>query len=164
MSQKENILISGNDKKINMIDAFKKFLECTDPNIKDLFIKNERYIYFLYAYAENTMKLYMNNYNRKAYIIPRRNILYIKKLFIKNNIGDYKYKNEELYNVHKEKIFMFMIIYSFIIFLEVLKCKSKINNKVIENNNKKLKLLNYLLFIFILLEIFIHQKLLMKNI
>ena len=149
MSQKENILISGNDKKINMIDAFKKFLECTDPNIKDLFIKNERYIYFLYAYAENTMKLYMNNYNRKAYIIPRRNILYIKKLFIKNNIGDYKYKNEELYNVHKEKIFMFMIIYSFIIFLEVLKCKSKINNKVIENNNKKLKLLNYLLFIFI---------------
>ena len=149
MAQKENIIPSGNDKKINIIDSLRKFIECTkSPSTKELLEKNEKYIYFLYAYAEQTMKIYMDNYNKKAYIIPRRNLLYIKKIFIKNNIGEYKYKNLSLYNILREKIFIFLIIYSFIIFVEVIKCKNKNNNRMNENN-KKLKLLNHLLFKYI---------------
>ena len=149
MAQKENIIPSGNDKKINIIDSLRKFIECTkSPITKELLEKNEKYIYFLYAYAEQTMKIYMDNYNKKAYIIPRRNLLYIKKFFIKNNIGEYKYKNLSLYDIHSEKIFIFLIIYSFIIFVEVIKCKDKNSNRINENN-KKLKLLNHLLFKYI---------------
>ena len=142
MEQKETV----NDKKINMIDAIEKFLDYTqDRNIKEIYNKNEKYIHFLYAYAERIIKKYMDNYYKKAYILTRRNILYINKLFNKHKLGEYKYKNGAIHDNLREKIFIFTIFYSFFIFLEVIKCKSK-NNTKINENNKKLQILNQLIF------------------
>ena len=130
---------------INIIEVFEKFLEnISGDNIIELYKKIRKYIHFLYCYADKIMKRYINNYNIKAYLKVRRNLLYIIKLFIKSKIGEYKYKHSTIYNIHTEKVFIFMLFFLFHIFIRVIECKSKINKEEKENNNK-LKLLNELL-------------------
>ena len=74
-----------NEKRINIIDAFKKFQAQTGiQKIQELYSKNEKYLYFLYAYAEKHIKLYLQNYNKRVYLLKKRKILYIKKFFIRN--------------------------------------------------------------------------------
>ena len=142
-----NKSFSLEEKKFNVIDAFKKFIAHNDfKNIKELSSNNERYLYFLYAYAEQHMKLYLKNYNKKAYRLRRRNLLYIKKLFNKTKFGYYKYssKLKTVDNI----IVIYIFIFAFIIFLKVLKGK-KGDNKLIIDKYKQLDLFNRLLSNFL---------------
>lgn len=136
--------------KKNMIEAFQKYVRNSGiNNFKELFSKNEKYINFLYAYATKHIHLYLYDYNKKSYIIRRRNLLYLKKLFIKNNLGEYKYKNEVKYEAFGDLIFMLINLFSYIILIEVLKNKSRKNNNELDKNYKELDLLNELLSNFI---------------
>ena len=150
MDSKDINKAPSNDKKtINIIEKFKKFIEYSETeNIEKLILNNEKYFNFLYAYTENLVRLYMKNYNKKIFITKRRNILFLKRLFIKNDIRKYNYKNSSQYIAINDKIFIFSSCLVFIIFLEVLKCKSK-NNKSNDENNKQLHLFNVLLNKFI---------------
>ena len=150
MDSKDINKAPSNDKKtINIIEKFKKFIEYSETdNIEKLIVNNEKYFNFLYAYTENLVRLYMDNYNKKVFRTKRRNILFLKRLFIKNDIRKYNYKNSSQYIAISDKIFIFCSNLVFIIFLEVIKCKSKINKNHNENN-KKLHLFNVLLNKFI---------------
>ena len=136
--------------KKNMIEAFQKYVRNSGiNNFKELFTMNEKYINFLFAYATKHIHLYLYDYNKKSYIIRRRNLLYLKKLFIKNNLGKYKYKNEVKYEEIGDLIFMLINLFSYIILIEVLKNKKKKNNNELDKNYKELDLLNELLSNFI---------------
>ena len=136
--------------KKNMIEAFQKYVRNSGiNNFKELFTMNEKYINFLFAYATKHIHLYLYDYNKKSYIIRRRNLLYLKKLFIKNNLGKYKYKNEVKYEAIGDLIFMLINLFSYIILIEVLKNKSRKNNNELDKNYKELDLLNELLSNFI---------------
>ena len=150
MDSKDINKAPSNDKNtINIIEKFKQFIEHSETeNIEKLIVNNEKYFNFLYAYTENLVRLYMENYNKKIFTTKRRNILYLKRIFIKYDINKFKYKNSSQYIEIRDKIFIFSSYLVFIIFLEVLKCKSKINKNNTENN-KKLHLFNVLLNKFI---------------
>ena len=150
--------------KKNMIEAFQKYVRNSGiNNFKELFSKNEKYINFLYAYATKHIHLYLYDYNKKSYIIRRRNLLYLKKLFIKNNLGKYKYKNEVKYEAFGDLIFMLINLFSYIILIEVLKNKSRKNNNELDKNYKELDLLNKLLSNFIHIVLHFYSIQMMKD-
>jgi len=150
--------------KKNMIEAFQKYvLNSRINNFKELYSKNEKYINFLYAYATKHIHLYLYEYNKKSYIIRRRNLLYLKKLFIKNNLGEYKYKNEVKYEAFGDLIFMLINLFSYIILIEVLKNKSRKNNNELDKNYKELDLLNKLLSNFIHIVLHFYSIQMMKD-
>ena len=154
----------GSESKINIINAFKKFLAQTRiQNIQDLYSKNGKYFYFFFSYAEKHMKAYLQNYNKRAYLLRRRNLLYLKKLFIKNNLGEYKYKNEVKYEAFGDLIFMLINLFSYIILIEVLKNKSRKNNNELDKNYKELDLLNKLLSNFIHIVLHFYSIQMMKD-
>ena len=135
----------GRESKINIINAFKKFLAQTRiQNIQDLYSKNGKYFYFFFSYAEKHMKAYLQNYNKNAYLSRRRNLLYLKKFFVKNEFDAYKYKNFANLKSNGDKAFIFILIFAFVIYLELLKYKSEITDK-----NKEMNLLNNLLSNFL---------------
>ena len=148
MEQKETV----NDKKINMIDAIEKFLDYTqDRNIKEIYNKNEKYIHFLYAYAERIIKKYADevkvntgNYIAVGFVLDTSEFEEKDPIYFTITLSDRDAK-KAIHDNLREKIFIFTIFYSFFIFLEVIKCKSK-NNTKINENNKKLQILNQLIF------------------
>ena len=90
------------------------------------------------------MKAYLQNYNKRTYLLRRRNLLYLKKFFIKNEFGVYRYKHFSNLNSNGDKAFIFFLIFAFTIYLELLKYKSESTNK-----NKEINLLNNLLSNFL---------------
>ena len=76
-----------NERRINIIDALKQFqAQIKIEKIQELYSKKEKYLYFLYAYADKHIKIYLQNYNKKAYLLKRRNLLYLKKIFHQKQI------------------------------------------------------------------------------
>ena len=135
--------------RINIIDAIKKFQAVTGiQTTQECYSKLDKYYYFLYAYAERHIKIYLQNYNKKLFLSKRRDVLYIKKFFIKNKFGAYKYKNLANFKEMDDIVFISIIIFDFIFYLEVLKLKSEnsTNNK---DRYKKLDSINNLLLNFL---------------
>ena len=136
--------------KYNMVETFQKYVTNSGiNNFRKIYSRNEKYIFFLYAYATKHIHLYLYNRDKKSYIIRRRNLLYLKKLFIKNSIGKYKYKYKVKYEAIGDLLFLLINIFSYTILIEVLKNKSRKNNNELDKIYKELDLLNKLLSNFI---------------
>ena len=127
------------ESSINIINNFKNFL--IQSKFQDLYSKNGKYLSVLFAYAQKYMKAYLQNYNKKANL-ARRNLLYIKNFFVKNEFGTHRYKNFSNLKEHGDKAAIFFLIFSVTICLELLKCKDESNST---NKKKEMSLLNNLL-------------------
>ena len=136
--------------KYNMVETFKKYVTNSGiNNFREIYSRNQKYIFFLYAYATKHIHLYLYNQDKKSYIIRRRNLLYLKKLFIKNNLGEYKDKYKVKYEAIEDLVFLLINLFSYTILIEVLKNKSRKNNNELDKIYKELDLLNKLLSNFI---------------
>ena len=78
---------------------------------------------------------YLQIYNKRAYLLGIRNSSFIKKYFMRKTIADSNCKNLN------DLIFIFLIIFSFIIFQKVVKFKA-------ENKKIQYKQLELLFFLF----------------
>ena len=143
------------EKKISIINVFKTFMNNSNFKImQELFSKNEKYLYYLYAYTEQHLKLLLNQY-KNIYSVKKRNFLYLKKLFLKTEIGScqHKFKNGE-----SNITIIFTFIFAFIIFLEVIKCKKEKNV-----STKQLDLFNHLFSHFLHIEGYLYSIQIIKE-
>ena len=77
---KENKINFEGGKNIIGFNPLKKFIsESNMIKIKELCSKNEKYIYFFCAYCEKHMSIYLKNYNKRAYLFGRRNLLFKRR-------------------------------------------------------------------------------------
>ena len=146
----ENNIKKGDNIKINidskMMNIFQQMTSLIN-NLEGLRNNiNDKSLYYLISFAEKVLKIYLDKNKNKNFILVKRYLNYIKKFFLKYDIGMHKYKYSKNNNINN-MIFAFSVIFSYIIFLEVIEYKNESKKSL--NVYQKLIIINEILSYYI---------------